>query len=134
MQTLEAALAEDRFARANGIEVIEVRPGYARARMTAGEHHLNSVGLVHGGAIFTLASVAFFAACNAAGRLAVGINLGICYIQSASGGTLEAEATEIGRSRKISTCTVRVADGDGNIVAQFQGTAYIKSEPFPPSA
>jgi len=132
MNAIEQALANDLFARANGIEVVEVRPGFAKARMTAGENHLNSVGLVHGGAIFTLASVAFFAACNAAGKLAVGINLGISYIKPVTNATLHAEATEIGRSRKISTCTVRVTDNDGHIVAQFQGTAYVKDESFPP--
>jgi hypothetical protein len=27
---------------------------------------------------------------------------------------------------------VRVADSEGDLVALFQGTAYIKDEPFPP--
>ena len=38
------------------------------------------------------------------------------------------------RSRRLSVCTVRVTNDAGELVALFQGTAYIKDEPFPPSA
>ena len=38
------------------------------------------------------------------------------------------------RSRRISTCTVRVLDESERLVALFQGTAYIKDEPFPPAS
>jgi acyl-CoA thioesterase len=47
---------------------------------------------------------------------------------------LYAEATEVSRSRKISTCTVRVTNDTGELIALFQGTAYIKDEPFPAPA
>jgi acyl-coenzyme A thioesterase PaaI-like protein len=32
----------------------------------------------------------------------------------------------------LSVCTVRVTNDAGELVALFQGTAYIKDEPFPP--
>lgn len=125
-------LGRDQFAKANGMEVVEVRPGYARARMTVRPEHLNSVGLVHGGALFTLADLAFAGACNAAGRLAVGMNMTIACVKASSSGTIEAEATEVARSRRVSTCTVRVTDAQGELLALFQGLAYVKSEPYPP--
>ncbi len=131
-KALEEALGKDQFAAANGIELIEVGAGHAATQMTVGPRHLNSVGLVHGGAVFTLASVALFAACNAAGKLAVGVNLNISYVKPVTSGTLRAEAREIGRSRRIATCTVRVTDEARQLVAAFQGTAYIKNDPFPP--
>ena len=133
-KTLREALAKDRFAEANGIELVEVRPGCATAQMTVDRQHLNCLDMVHGGALFTLASVAFFAACNAAGNAAVGINLSISYLKPAPTGTLRAEAEEVARSRKLSTCTVRVTDRNGELVAMFHGTAYIKNEPFPPES
>jgi acyl-CoA thioesterase len=122
----------DRFAVANGMEVIEVRPGYARARMPLESRHLNSVGIGHGGAMFTLADLAFAAACNSAGQVTVAVHMSLACMKAARQGPLLAEAQEISRSRKISTCTVRVTDGEGTLVALFQGTAYIKNEPFPP--
>ena len=129
---LMRALQRDRFAAANGIEVVEVREGYARAQMPVGEQHFNSVGLVHGGALFTLAATTFFAACNAAGRQAVGINMTISCLHPATAGVLHAEATEAARSRKTATCTVRITDDHQQLVALFQGTAFIKNAPFPP--
>ena len=123
--------ANDRFAATAGVEVTDVRPGRATARMTIDERHANNLGLVHGGAIFTLAASALFAACNAAGKAAVGINLNIAYLEPVRQGTLTAEAVEISRSRKVSTTTVRVLDEEERLVAQLQGTAYVKNEPYP---
>ena len=122
----------DRFAAANGIELIEMTPGHARTRMTVSERQGNSIGTAHGGALFTLAATAFFAACNAAGELAVGTNMGITCLKPVTAGVLEAEATEIARSRKLAHGTVRITDESGDLVAVFQGTAYIKGEPYPP--
>lgn len=125
------ALQRDRFAAANGIQVLEVREGYARAQMVIDHHHFNSVGLVHGGALFTLAATTFFAACNARGQLALGINMTISCLAPAESGALYAEATEAARSRKTATCTVRITDDRQQLVALFQGTAYVKGTPFP---
>ncbi len=101
-------------------------------RMVIGATHLNAAGLVHGGALFTLASFAFFAAVNAAGRLAVGISMNLSCFKAVKGGTLVAEATELARSRRLANCEVRVTDAGGELVAHFQGTAYLKDAPFPP--
>lgn len=125
-------LSRDRFAAANAIELIEARPGYARTRLAVGERHRNCLDLVHGGALFTLSATAFFAAVNSWGQTAVGINMTLSCLQPARGGTLEAEATEVSRSRRLSTCSVRITDEQGQLIALFQGTAYIKHEKFPP--
>lgn len=130
-EAILAGLSRDRFAAANGVELIEARPGYARTRLTPDERHRNCVDLVHGGAIFTLAATAFFAAVNSWGNTALGTNMTISCLKSARGGTLLAEATEVSRSRRLSTCSVRVTDANGELVALFQGTAFIKEEKFP---
>jgi acyl-CoA thioesterase len=122
----------DRFAAANGIELIEVEPGRAQARMTVTERQHNSIGTAHGGVLFSLAATAFFAACNAAGHLAVGTNMSISCLKSTTSGTLLAEAVEVSRSRKLAHATVRITDDAGELVALFQGTAYVKGTPYPP--
>ncbi len=136
VESLRAYFKNDRFATENGMEIVEVRPGHSRARMTVESRHLNSVGTLHGGAVSTLADLAFAAACNAAGEVAVGVNMSITCLKAVRSGTLEAEAVEISRSRKLSTVTVRVTDEQQELVALFQGTAYIlgKNHPFPPTA
>jgi acyl-CoA thioesterase len=120
------------FAAANGMRLVELRPGYAKTSMIVAERHLNSIGTVHGGAIFTLADFAFGAAVKTGGKVAPAINANVSFLQATRTGTLYAEATEISRSRKISTCAVRVTNDAGELVALFQGTAYIKDEAFPP--
>jgi acyl-CoA thioesterase len=129
---IEYCRRRDRFAAANGIDLIEMGPGRARARMALTEQHLNSVGTTHGGALFTLAATTFFAACNAAGQTAVGTNMGITCLKPVAAGVLTAEATETARSRKLVHASVRITDEEGDLVAVFQGTAYIKGQPFPP--
>jgi len=126
------SLRQDRFAAHSGVELVEARPGYARTQLTVCQHHLNSVELVHGGTLFTLAAVALFAACNAAGNQAVGINLNLSCLHPARSGTLFAEAREVARSRRLATCTVRVTNQQGQLVAMLQGTAYVKDTKFPP--
>jgi acyl-CoA thioesterase len=122
----------DLFARHCGMELVELRPGYAKTQMTVDQRHLNNVGTVHGGVLFTLADFAFGAASKTGGRVAVAVNMHLSCLRATRAGTLVAEASEVSRSRRISTCTVRVMNEAGELVALFQGTAFIKDEPFPP--
>jgi acyl-CoA thioesterase len=129
LETVRLCLEKDKFAASSGIVLVELRLGYAKAQLRIEARHLNGVGIVQGGAIFTLADFAFAGACNSAGCVAVGVNTNLSFIKAARSGTLWAEATEISRSRRISTCTARVTDDAGELIAMFQGTAYIKDEP-----
>jgi acyl-CoA thioesterase len=126
MDVIRARIEADRFAAENGITLVEVRPGAAVARMEVGARHLNGVGIVQGGAIFTLADLAFAAAANSHGEIAVAIDVSISFIRAVSGGTLTADAREEAVNPRLSTCLVRVTDEAGALVALFKGTAYRK--------
>ncbi|MGA2620778.1 MAG: PaaI family thioesterase [Thermoguttaceae bacterium] len=132
LESIRHHFENDPFAVSCSMKLIELRPGFAKTCLAIEDRHLNNVGLVHGGAIFTLAAFAFGAAAKTGGRVAVGVSTNLSFLKPARSGTLFAEATEISRSRKLSVCTVRVTDDAGELVALFQGTAYIKDEPFPP--
>jgi acyl-CoA thioesterase len=134
MNPIEQYLAADQFIRRCGIELLEVRPGYARTRLALQPHHWNALGFVQGGAIFTLADYAFAAASNAHGTVAVGINVSISYMKAAKFGTLIAEAKETARNFKLGTYTVEVKDEQGDLVALFQGMAYRKKDQVPNTA
>lgn len=118
----------DRFAAHSGMRLVSASPGRARARMRVGPGHLNGVGVVQGGAIFTLADLAFAAASNSHGTVAVAIQVGIQFLKAVDRGTLIAEAREVSLSPRLSSCEVRVTDGAGDLVAQFTGLAYRKKE------
>ena len=131
-QAIKHHFENDRFAAANGMRLVELRPGFAKTSLAVEDRHLNNVGTVQGGAIFTLADFAFGAASKTGGKVAVAISTNLSFLKPARSGTLYAEATEISRSRKLSVCTVQVTNDAGELVALFQGTAYLKDEPFPP--
>ena len=44
MTTLKEFLKTDRFATCTGVELLEIKPGYARARMEVTDRHLNGGG------------------------------------------------------------------------------------------
>ena len=62
-------LQGDKFAINAGVELLEVGNGYAKARMEIKPAHLNGGGVCQGGAIFTLADLAFAAASNSHAQL-----------------------------------------------------------------
>lgn len=61
---------KDLFAEQTGVELLEVREGYSKARLVITENHLNAGHRTQGGAIFTLADLALAAAANSHGTLA----------------------------------------------------------------
>jgi acyl-CoA thioesterase len=125
---IKEVLTKDSFARHNGIELVDVSDGSAKAVMHIKPEHLNVHGTVHGGAIFTLADFAFQAASNSRGVPAVAINGNIYYFKPGLKGTLVAEAREISLSARIAAYNVEVKDDEGATVAVFQGMVYRKKE------
>jgi acyl-CoA thioesterase len=124
--TIREFLERDRFARENGIEIGEIRVGFARTEMTITPHHLNGAGILQGGGLFTLADLAFAASSNSHGPLAVGCQTDVTWFKAVFSGRLTAVAEEIVRTRRLSTCVVRVTDEQHELVALFKGMAYSK--------
>ena len=123
---------DDRFAcQAAGVELLEAKPGYAKARMLITPEHLNAGGVCQGGAIFTLADFAFGVACNAGGRLTFSINASINYFRSEREGYLYAEAREVFDHHKLPNCEVQVRNEAGDLVATYVGTGYRKEVELP---
>jgi acyl-CoA thioesterase len=101
MDTLKKFVQQDHFAPYLGVEMLEYGGGKARARMKIGDHHLNSAGTVHGGAIFSLADAVFSIASNSHGTLALAINVSISFFKAVNSGTLFAEAEEVSLNPRL---------------------------------
>src|SRR5512145_1255421 len=114
MDDLKRFVANDRFAKHLDIEMLEYGNGRARAAMQVRDHHKNSAGMVHGGAIFSLADAVFSAASNSHGTLAVAINVSISFFKAAARGTLTATAEEVSFNPKLATYLITVTDEGGN--------------------
>ena len=121
----------DIFAKYVGIELEDVTPGRAKVKVTVKEHHLNGLRIVHGGMLFTLADMAFAAAANSRGRIAVALNASISYVKPAKGNILFAEAEEVSRSGNHAVYAITLTDDSKETVAVLQGLAYVKKETWP---
>jgi acyl-CoA thioesterase len=134
MEDIKNFFKKDNFITNIGIELLEVSPGYAKAKLDIEERHLNALKTVQGGALFTLADVTFAAALNAHGNAAVVINANMSFVKAVKKGTLIAEAKETSIGPKIATYNVNITDENGDIVAIFQGMGYRKKTPYDPAS
>ena len=115
-------LAAEGTGPAWGVEIDEVREGYARIRMVLRADMLNGHGIAHGGLIFSLADTAFAYACNSRNLRTVAAQASIVFLDSArQGETLVAEAEELALVGRSGVSRVRVRTADGREIAEFQG-------------
>jgi acyl-CoA thioesterase len=128
MENIKKFFAGDKFCEFIGVELIEVGTGRAKTKLEIKEHHLNGVGTIQGGALFTLADLAVAAAANSHGNIAVVINANISYMKAVSEGTLYAEAAEESLNPKLGTYSVKVTNQTGELIVILQGMAYRKKE------
>ena len=117
-----------RFAKHNGITLVDAAPGFAKARMEVQYFHLNSVGVIHGGAIFTMADFAFAVASNAHGRVALAIDAGISFFKALNSGVITATAREISLNNRLGTYLIDISNEHEELIATFRGIVYRKSE------
>jgi acyl-CoA thioesterase len=124
-------ITADPYAKHMGIELVELKKGYAKLKMTVKEHMVNFHGIPHGGAIFTLADQAFAASCNSHGTVAVALNVNISFLAAATvGSVLYAEGKEINRTRRTGLYQIEITNQENQLLANFQGLAYIKEQPL----
>jgi len=114
----------DRFAAANGMHLDEIGEGCASASMTLGPGHLNANGGIMGGVIFTLADLAFAAACNNVHRPTVASQVSISYLAAPKREKLFAHAQCIKDGRTTGVYHVEVTDDTGRQIALFIGHAH----------
>jgi acyl-CoA thioesterase len=125
-----AALQREPWARELGVEYLELGPGRCRVALTLRPSMLNHQGTPHGGVIFSLADVAFGAACNArGGGTWVALSMTIGFLTAApAGARLVAEALERRHGRRAGFYDVTVS-ADGTTVAVVHCVAHRVGEP-----
>jgi acyl-CoA thioesterase len=113
-----ARFAGDRYAtKATGCEIAAVAPGYARCRMTITPVHRNALGIVMGGAIFTLADFTFAVASNTGFPDTVSVDATIHYLAAARGDSLTAESVAEKNGRRSCVYRIVITDAAGTHVA-----------------
>lgn len=128
---LSEFLLNDRFARQAGAEILTIEPGYAKVRMEVTPDHLNAAGVCQGGALFTLADLAFAAVANSYGQITLSLSANITFLKAASNGWLYAEAREVHHHNRIPYIEVRIAQEDGTLIAIMTSSGYRKKNILP---
>ncbi len=125
--------ARDNAARSWGVEITEIRPHYAVARMTVRDDMLNSHGVCHGAMLFALADTAFAYASNSENQATLANACSITFTAAVpAGAVLTAAAERRSRGRRTGVYDVTVTDGSGAVVALFRGNSYeVRGESAP---
>jgi acyl-CoA thioesterase len=114
--------ARDRASQALGMVLEDVRPGFARVRMTVRADMLNGHGTCHGGIVFALADSAFAFACNSRDVVTVASGCSIEFLAPVhEGDELVAEAQERTLQGRNGIYDVDVRRAGGELVAAFRG-------------
>jgi acyl-CoA thioesterase len=129
--TIKEFFKKDLYAELTGAELIEVDNGRAVVKMEVRETHFNAGGVVQGGAVFTLADLAFAAAAVSIYKsVVVSIETDIRFFKSTNSGTLYAKAKALDIHHKLGTFEVRIVDEKEQLIALFTATGYRKDIPL----
>ena len=129
-------IKQDTYSRFIGATLEEVSPGYCRASIVVNESMLNFHGTTHGGIVFGLADIAFAAAGNSHGQVAVALSMDIHYLNpSKVGDHLVAEAREVSRSASTALYDITIIEKNSQkVIAKLQAMAFRKRETIQPHA
>jgi acyl-CoA thioesterase len=124
-------LAADPLAVHLGIELEQVRPGYARAAMTVTPQLLNAVGTAHGGATMALLDVVHAAVSNSHGTVAVAQDVHTEFLSAGRpGDRLVAEGSEVHRSERTAVYRIDARAEDGRLVATALARVFRTGRPW----
>jgi acyl-CoA thioesterase len=126
-------MENDLFSQWLGIQVLEVKEGYSKIKMTVREEMVNGFGIVHGGIAFSLADSAFAFACNNRNNLSLALDTSINFTKPVHiGDELTAKTTEIHNGRSTGLYHISITNQHDNLVALFKGTCYRTAKPLIP--
>ena len=115
----------DSAAKLLGIELLEIKPGYARMAMLVRSDMLNGHGILHGGMTFCLADTAFAYACNSRNHKTVALACSITYVLAGKeGDKLIATAQEQASSGRTGVYDITIHNQLGAVLAVFRGNSY----------
>ncbi len=118
-------MQNDFFSQWLGVEVLEIKEGYSRIRMTIRKEMVNGFGIIHGGIPFSLADTAFAFACNNRNNLSVALDATISFTKAVHiNDVLTAEAKEVHNGKNTGVYLITVINQDNEQVALFKGTCY----------
>lgn len=124
-EVVDHMMQNDAFSQWMGIEILNVKQGYSKVRMTIRKEMLNGFGIVHGGIAFSLADSAFAFACNNRNNISVALDVTITFTKPVNvGDVLTAESKEIHNGRSTGVYIITITNQKEEQVAFFKGTCF----------
>ena len=123
----------DHFAKENGMVITRLEEGASEAILTASERHFNGMGIIMGGALFTLSDFAFAAAIHTFGFRAVGMNSSTAFLKPGKGipgAKFTARARVVSKTRRTAVFDVNVYDDTGRLLTHSIMTGFITETPL----
>ena len=118
-------ITDDLFSQWLGIEVLLVKDGYSKIKMTVRKEMINGLGIVHGGICFSLADSCFAFACNNRNNLSVALDTAINFLKPVHvGDELTAEAKEMHNGKSTGLYHITITNQKDHVVAFFKGTCF----------
>ncbi len=124
-QVVDHMMLHDKFSNWLGIQVLDIKEGYSKIKMTLRDEMVNGFGIAHGGIAFSLADSAFAFACNNRNNLSVALDTSINFTKVVNvGDTLIAEAIEIHNGRSTGLYLISIFNQNNEQVAHFKGNCF----------
>lgn len=117
-------LAKNAFMLHNHIELESVEPDRAVFRLEIRSESKNPFGMVHGGAIYTLADNAAGSAAHTDGRFYVTQTSALHFLRNQSEGTVRATAWVRHRGKSTVLTAVDITGEDGRLLATGEFTFF----------
>lgn len=119
----------DAFSQWLGIEVINIKPGFAELQMKVRKEMVNGFNVSHGGITFSLADSALAFASNSYGRVALALENDMSYLSKVMPGDhLTAKTEELSLGNRIGVYNVTITNQKDEKIALFRGTVFRTKE------
>lgn len=125
--------ANDNASRGLGMQIDEVRLGYARLSMPIRSDMTNGQNIAHGGFIFLLADSAFAFACNGRNQFTVAQHCAVTFLAPGfQGDVMTAIAEERHFAGRSGIYDVTVTNQNNETIAEFRGhSRTVKGQHIP---
>src|SRR5689334_19717100 len=118
-------MTHDLFSQWLGIQVLEIKEGYAKICMVLRPEMINGFHVIHGGITFSFADSAFAFACNNRNNLSLALDTSINFTKTTKpGDVLTAEAKEVHNGKSTGLYFVTITNQNKEQVAVFKGTCF----------
>ena len=126
LEEARAFFAKDRYAtEVTGIVIEDVGEHYAKCSLKLDGRHLNAVGHVMGGVVYTMADLTFAISTNFRTERPTVTNVAqVSYLNSPEGDTLYSESKLLKDGHRICFYEIRIRDNTGKDIAIVSMNGY----------